>query len=184
MAVWVGVVGVSRQRAGWLGPGRSVVGRQWSVTTWRQMGRAHAQRLHHRVRPNNQAPRHYLSVCLPACGWQRQSTTAKQLANHCNSIHCAQKTGPTTHVEIHLTKQIELSYDQLIAASLIGQNAVMWHSSLSNAARVTVDSSILQSRDGSILQIFIKISNMMILGWKCRTATYSTLGSSYCAPSV
>jgi len=39
-----------------------------------------------------------------------------------------------------------LSYDQLWAASQIGRNAVTWHSSLSNAERVTVDGSTLQQR--------------------------------------
>jgi len=43
-----------------------------------------------------------------------------------------------------IVSQYWLSYDQLSAASLIGRNAVTWHSSLSNAERVTVDGSILQ----------------------------------------
>ena len=99
------------------GSGASQHGARWDALTRKDCTTASGPTTKHHA--------NYLSVCLPACGWQRQSTTAKQLANHCNSIHCAQKTGPTTHVEIHLTKQIELSYDQLIAASLIGQNAVM-----------------------------------------------------------
>ena len=59
-----------------------------------------------------------------------------------NIVVCCWRLLALLLVSFHYNKS---SYDQLWAASLIGRNAVTWHSSLSNEERITVDGSTFKN---------------------------------------
>jgi len=101
--------------------------------------------------------------------WQLQDAVSST-SEESHSFHWSRFNGMLTEL-----LSTTLSYDQLLAASPTGRNAVTWRSSLSNDQGIMVDRVSLQSTEGSHMTVYHYNDKRSRDFTKCKHKIYSTL---------